>query len=989
MAQTKVGEAFVEIRPRIAKDFGKQLRDQLERQLKPLTGDLGRNIGDSLGDSLGENFASRFGDHALAAFNDIEFAGKGSTIGQQLGEEFGDGFSTQARERISDFGRDVEVDLRTSFTRVSESASKAGRDIEGNLTQHLSGALGSARNLATGFGQLASSAVLTTGSLATAAGAMGAAAQGALALGAALAPAAGSLAALPGLLLTLGAAKATLTTIFSGLEDAFGAALTNRVIDFQQAADLLPPIVRAVAYEIHGFRSEVTDLRETVQEAFFSHLVGEFDQLRNLLPNVKEGMSGVADVFGEAGREVLDFAGDVQTASAVSSIFHSLRDSVAQIVPEIDILLSGFRDLGVVGAGFISDLSPGIAGLVDKLGWFAYHAAASGDALRWMENALDVFRQLGAIVGDVGGIVAALFRAMNTAGTDALGVIGKLVDGVHTFLDSAKGQETLVAIFRGLADIGSALIPVVTALAIGIGSLAPIIGQIAQLIGPILTTAVQALAPALATLGPALVAVFRQLGSAVTILAQSGALQAVATALGSILVAIAPILPPLAQLISLLVQGLAYVITTWVAPALSKLVSWISQAVDWLTGEGLSEDTWLSRTINFIYTTVAPLFQQAGEIISRVFGDIVQWFTDNQDRVSEWGTKLQEIITVAAQVISQLFEGIALAWDTFGGPLLNIIANVFDGILGVIDGVLTAIKGLFDIVLGVLTGDWERAWNGVKELFSGIWDAIVAIAETIWNNFIEQFKAALALVDDDWEEHWNQVSDFAEDIWRGIVDWLKARVADVGRILDWFGSLPGKFSQWFGEVKNAVVSRFNDVVSFVQSIPSRIQGAFTYAGSWLYNAGRAIVQGLWNGIVSLWNWVVSNWNNMVTNLINIVKSILGIASPSKVMHEMGEFLSMGLARGINASAGLVDKAVTGLAEGVTDAWGSPELAIPAWQNPNAGRLPATNQPAGNALVTGGVGSRVYDITLNAVPSVPTERQIVDVLDYADALYATT
>ncbi|WP_343955626.1 hypothetical protein, partial [Nonomuraea longicatena] len=567
--------------------------------------------------------------------------------------------------------------------------------------------------------------------------------------------------------------------------------------------------------------------------------------------------------------------------------------------------------------------------------------------------------------------------------------IGQLVDGVHRFVDSAEGQQILVTIFESLSQIGSALLPVVLALSHGIALVAPHVARIAELVGPILATAINALAPALASVGPALASVFTELGSAVTILAQSGAIQNIASAIASVLVAVAPLLPPLAQLISLLVEGLSYAITTWVAPALTKLVGWIRQAVDWLNGGGLSEDTWLSRVLTFLYETAAPLVEQAGAIISRVFGDIVQWVRDNQDRFAEWGAKIESIVARVGEIVSGVFEFIAWAWNNFGGPLLNIVANIFDGILGVVDGVLTALSGLIEFILGVITGDWERAWEGIKTFFSGLWDGIVAIAETIWNNFIEQFKAILALFDDNWETHWNQISAFAEDIWNSIVDWISDRVGDIGSTLDWFRSLPGKFSTWFGEVKSAVVSRFNDVISFVQSVPGRIMSFFSNAGSWLYNAGREIVNGLWNGIVSLWNWVVDQWDNMVGGLIRTVKSILGIESPSKVMHQMGAFLAEGLARGITATAGLVDRAVTGLAEGAADAWGSPELAVPAWQNPNARRISAIGRPASGDIATSGTRGNTYEINLNAIPTVPTERQIIDALDYADALYATT
>lgn len=44
--------------------------------------------------------------------------------------------------------------------------------------------------------------------------------------------------------------------------------------------------------------------------------------------------------------------------------------------------------------------------------------------------------------------------------------------------------------------------------------------------------------------------------------------------------------------------------------------------------------------------------------------------------------------------------------------------------------------GFIDFITGVFTGDWERAWNGIVNIFGGIFDGIVAIAKMPLNNMI-------------------------------------------------------------------------------------------------------------------------------------------------------------------------------------------------------------------------------------------------------------
>jgi hypothetical protein len=43
------------------------------------------------------------------------------------------------------------------------------------------------------------------------------------------------------------------------------------------------------------------------------------------------------------------------------------------------------------------------------------------------------------------------------------------------------------------------------------------------------------------------------------------------------------------------------------------------------------------------------------------------------------------------------------------------------------------LTGLINFILGVFTGDWTRAWNGIKDIFSGIINSISSMIETFVN----------------------------------------------------------------------------------------------------------------------------------------------------------------------------------------------------------------------------------------------------------------
>ena len=76
--------------------------------------------------------------------------------------------------------------------------------------------------------------------------------------------------------------------------------------------------------------------------------------------------------------------------------------------------------------------------------------------------------------------------------------------------------------------------------------------------------------------------------------------------------------------------------------------------------------------------------------------------------------------------------------------LSPIISGILEGIGSVVEYISTYIgmvadvlSGIIDFIAGVFTGDWERAWNGVKEIFSSIWEGIKKLAKAAINILID------------------------------------------------------------------------------------------------------------------------------------------------------------------------------------------------------------------------------------------------------------
>ncbi|MFB8429347.1 phage tail tape measure protein [Enterococcus faecium] len=97
--------------------------------------------------------------------------------------------------------------------------------------------------------------------------------------------------------------------------------------------------------------------------------------------------------------------------------------------------------------------------------------------------------------------------------------------------------------------------------------------------------------------------------------------------------------------------------------------------------------------------------------------------------------------------VNAFFRGVSdVAVEVFNF-VAGYISNIFGGIIQNFQNFFDAGKRIFtgfiDFITGIFTGDWERAWNGVVNIFGGIFDGIAAMAKAPFNGMIGLINAFL------------------------------------------------------------------------------------------------------------------------------------------------------------------------------------------------------------------------------------------------------
>ena len=256
----------------------------------------------------------------------------------------------------------------------------------------------------------------------------------------------------------------------------------------------------------------------------------------------------------------------------------------------------------------------------------------------------------------------------------------------------------------------------------------------------------------------------------------------------------------------------------------------------------MSPVTLVVAAVGLLIGAFATLWTSSEEFrtnITAIWQQLVDTFTGFTqgivDRLNELGFNFENI----GQVIQA-------AWQALCDFLAPVFEGAFQAVATIFDTVTGAILGVLDFFIGVFTGDWEQALNGIKEFWSAIWDGICGIFET-------------------------------------IVDTLMG-IGDV--ILNWFGT---SWESALNGAKNFFTNIFNGIVSFFQGIPGK-----------MISIGSDIVSGIWNGISGAAGWLWSQISGFCSNIVNSIKNFFGIGSPSKLMaKEVGKWIPPGITVGID------------------------------------------------------------------------------------------
>ena len=402
----------------------------------------------------------------------------------------------------------------------------------------------------------------------------------------------------------------------------------------------------------------------------------------------------------------------------------------------------------------------------------------------------------------------------------------------------------------------------------------------------------------------------------VTIALLAAALGPVLIVIGKVISAVGTIMtvvPKIAGVINTVKGAFAALNTTMLANPIVLIIAAIAALVAafiylWNNCDGFRQfwiDLWenVKQVAITVWNAIKEFFSQVWEAIKTIFSTVFEVIkTLVSTYFNLYKTIIQTVFNVIKTVITTIWEAIKGVFTTVFNVIKTLVTTYFNIYKTIIQTVLTIIQTVITTV-----------WNTIKTVITTVLNAIKTIFSTVWNAIKTNISAVVSgikgLITGDFTAVKNSITTIMNTIKSTItIIWNTIR-STVSTVL---GASKGAVTSVFNGIVNAVKGAMGNVLNAVKTGFSNVKNHITGLASQAFTWGKDLVMGIVNGIKSC----IGAVGDAVKGVADKIKSFLHFSVPDEgpltdYDSSMPDFMG-GLAKGIDKSRGMIQKAVSGV-----------------------------------------------------------------------------
>lgn len=298
-------------------------------------------------------------------------------------------------------------------------------------------------------------------------------------------------------------------------------------------------------------------------------------------------------------------------------------------------------------------------------------------------------------------------------------------------------------------------------------------------------------------------------------------------------------------------------VTDWLATAWDDVKEAATIAAEWIEEEweellGVLEEWWdeHGESVEFVW-----------EYIKEKAGIVFDWLKEKGGDV---------------------IEDIKQFWDRHKGKLGEIWSGIWETIKELFSNALEFIGNYFDFWAAVFKGDFETAWQELKDSFFLIWESIKLVLTTAFDTIVEAAKLWFAVLLD--IINWDEIKEKAETALEDMQDKFEEVTEDIDEFIrEIFDNL----SEWWTETWDDILEKLEEtwesielaVKNAVDTIKLKVESVIGKLETWWSNTWDTIKQKLtdiWEGAGGIVSTIKKGAENIRAKIVEFVTGPDGI-----------------------------------------------------------------------------------------------------------------
>ena len=436
----------------------------------------------------------------------------------------------------------------------------------------------------------------------------------------------------------------------------------------------------------------------------------------------------------------------------------------------------------------------------------------------------------------------------------------------------------------------------------------------------------------------------------------NGGLEEIRAGLADITSNLADLAPQFVELASAIVMSLLDAFGPVLPELLTGIFNFLNEALNGLVALIPSLLPVITQAITSLMQTVFQCLPLITSSLITLITDLVTWLASG-DNVKTFSNGIVQLVTSLVKQIGMVLPILLPAIVSIISDVATTIttpeniALILEAVLLVVGAVVQALANSIPEFIGYITG-----------LLTNIKDNILAFLNWISPSLAQGISNALSTIQSWGANIKNYISNLISGIITGVTSFLS-------KLQTGFTTAFASVQAWVSTIVGNIQGFVSNCISVLANLPSTV-----------VSIGENLVKGLWNGISDKVDWVCEKIKGMGKQIEKAIKKVFGIASPSKVFAEIGDYLAQGLGVGFEDGMQDVNADMVGQMEDLT---GSMSAEVNAYGVGSSASVGDTTTYNGGAISINVYGAEGQDV--NSLADVIAEK-LEDMTRRKEAVY---